>query len=142
MDWSLKRLPIRDGVKLRLFNNVRFETGGTYNAEEPDRTETLSLADAQVVSSEIREAPYPHQVGMHYLLLDLDVPAHLVPSSTPGHSHLYIEKPITWDRYLAVLETLAAAGVVEAGYVEVSRKRKAAHLRLPWVKKELLGVEH
>jgi hypothetical protein len=126
-----KTLPITSAV-LRLFKGVEFSdrTPNSYDDNEPDRVETTSLEDAEVVSSEIAGRP-----GCHLVLLDLDVPAHLVPSSTPGHSHLYIELPMSWERYEALLAALAAAGIVEPGYLQVSRKRRATHLRLPWVKK-------
>lgn len=71
----------------------------------------------------------------HAVALDLDIPAYLIPSSTPGHSHLYIEASIPHHRYMALLSALADAGVIEKGYAEVSIKRGHSDLRLPWVEK-------
>lgn len=72
----------------------------------------------------------------HALLLDLDVPAYLVPSSTPGHSHLYVDVEIDHDRWKLLIHALADAGVIEKGYAEASINRGASYLRLPWVKKQ------
>lgn len=52
--------------------------------------------------------------GRHLPVLDLDVPARLEPSRTPGHSHLYLDVPMSWAQYSTLLHALTAAGVVEA----------------------------
>lgn len=131
-----KRLPIAEWLKLKLYKNVRFNPDqDDYERDEPDRIETTDLSDAQVVSSEVREGILPTDVGKHMLAIDLDAPAHLIPSSTDGHYHLYVEVLMDWDRYENLLRALAEAGVIEYGYAQVSIKRKATHLRLPWVKK-------
>lgn len=129
-----RTLPIDGGRKLKLYKDVKWAA----YAEDDERTETEDITEAQVVSSEIRDSRYPWEAGHHLVLLDLDVPAHLIPSSTPGHSHLYIEVPVDWPVYERLLEALADAGVIETGYVSASRDRKATHLRLPWIKKEAI----
>ena len=58
--------------------------------------------------------------GYHYQCIDIDIPIRVVPSSTPGHSHLYVDEPITWDTYKNLLEALAEAGIVEEGYLNAS----------------------
>ena len=45
--------------------------------------------DATIVSSEIAGSP-----GFHTIMLDIDMAARLVESSTPGHFHLYIDKEL------------------------------------------------
>lgn len=52
--------------------------------------------------------------GRHLPVIDLDVPARLVPSRRPGHSHLYLDVPMTWGQYSTLLHALCAAGVIEA----------------------------
>lgn len=71
----------------------------------------------------------------HMPAIDVDVPVRVYPSSTEGHFHLYIDKPMSWRAYRRVLRALVRAGVVEKNYYNVSWNRKATHLRLPWVKK-------
>lgn len=87
------------------------------------------ISDANVVSSEIEGSP------LHTLMVDLDVPAHLIPSETPGHSHLFIDVPMTADQMWAIVDALAAAGVVEGGYAGSSHARGFTSVRLPWVAK-------
>lgn len=104
------------------------------DSDDPDGWVTdLKLArldDAHVWTSKIRG-----QAGMHTVMLDLDVPARLVPSSTPGNSHLYIDVPLSWRKYRKLLAALGEAGILQDGYVKASLVRRCTALRLPWVKK-------
>lgn len=94
------------------------------------------IADANVITSEVAAtAGFPEHLRAHKLVIDLDVPATLVPSTTPGHSHLYIDHPMTWRTYLDVLRALARAGIVEEGYVGASEARGYTAVRLPWIRK-------
>jgi hypothetical protein len=72
----------------------------------------------------------------HKVVLDLDLAAKLLPSSTPGHFHLYIDHEMTWKQYRRVLRALAAAGIIETGYLGASEHRGYTSVRLPWIKKE------
>jgi len=80
--------------------------------------------EANLVSSELQEMP-----GFHAPALDLDLPARLVPSSTPGHFHLYVDVPLTWRKYRRLLRALVRAGLVERGYYNISKLRRATFLR-------------
>ena len=73
--------------------------------------------------------------GYHYPCIDIDIPVRLVPSSTPGHSHLYVDEPITWDTYKNLLEALTEADIVEVGYFNASVKQGGTTVRMPHVKK-------
>lgn len=73
----------------------------------------------------------------HAIVLDIDHDSWLVKSSTPGHYHLYIDVPEgihqrEWER---VMQALAAAGVIEDGYMRASLERGHSDVRLPWIKK-------
>jgi len=72
---------------------------------------------------------------MHAPVLDLDVPHTLVASTSEGHSHLYLDVPMTWWRYKRLLRALAKAGIIEKGYVKASLRRKHTDVRVPWLKK-------
>ena len=104
--------------------------------------EEADLDRANIVSSLIRQDPkdflYDPNDRRHVLAIDLDIPATLVPSSSPGHHHLYIEtkEGIPHHRYMALLHALADAGVIEPGYAQVSIARGHSDLRLPWVSKD------
>lgn len=72
----------------------------------------------------------------HKFLIDLDMPAKVVPSSTPGHCHLFIDHAMTWDTYEKLLIALADAGLVEPGYVNASIDQGYTTVRLPHVRKD------
>jgi O-acetyl-ADP-ribose deacetylase (regulator of RNase III) len=72
----------------------------------------------------------------HTIMLDLDVPAAMVPSSTEGHHHLYIDVPTRWDDYEKLLNLLAGIGIIEKGYARTAIQRGYTALRLPWVRKD------
>lgn len=78
--------------------------------------------DANVVSSETAS-------GKHMPCIDLDVPCRLVPSSTEGHYHLYIDVEIEREKYWEILRTLSEAGIVEEGFYALSVQRGASFLR-------------
>jgi len=120
VEWKYAFVPTED---------VLYEPG--IDREEAD------LEKANIVSSEIRNGwPYI-DARRHVIALDIDYPAHLIESSTPGHYHLYLEVPngIEHDDYMFLLSLLGRWGVVEKGYAEVSIKRGHSDLRLPWVTK-------
>lgn len=73
--------------------------------------------------------------NMHRPILDIDFGAALIPSTTEGHFHLYLDKPMTWKNYVRMLNVLAEVGVIEPGYARASIERGYSSTRLPWVKK-------
>jgi hypothetical protein len=91
--------------------------------------EEVGFYDANVVSSEQFK-------DVHIPLIDIDMEAALIPSSTPGHSHLYINKPMNIQTLVKLLEAMQEAGIVQKGFVDGTRERGYACLRLPHVKKE------
>ena len=111
-----------------------FDTGGrltfTVPPGEGATRRPAPIQDALLISSETAASNHVHRP-----VLDIDVPARLVPSSTPGHHHLYLDVDLTWGRYRDLLAALAAAGVIEDGYVRAAEARGATHARLPWVRK-------
>lgn len=83
--------------------------------------------NAKVVSSEIEGTR-----DSHTIMLDIDMPACLIESSTPGHFHLYIDRQLPWRKYKRLLRSLKQAGVIEPGFYKASVQRRATHLRPPW----------
>jgi hypothetical protein len=78
------------------------------------------------------------QDGWHTVMVDIDKDVRLVPSTTSGHWHLYIDVAMPWWRYRKLLRALKNAGIIEPGYYRASIMRGHTALRLPWVKKEAL----
>jgi hypothetical protein len=95
------------------------------------------LTEANIVSSLLKPILPGAPASRHIVAVDIDWPAHLIPSSTPGHSHLYVEVPggIAQDAYFDWLDASAKIGLIQKGYAEVARLRGHSDLRLPWVSK-------
>jgi hypothetical protein len=76
--------------------------------------------------------------GTYLVLIDADYDTWDIPSSTEGHSHLYLNVPgLTKRRYKRLMRALGRAGVVEKGFARSAcRNEHGAALRLPWVRKE------
>ena len=96
--------------------------------------EASSIESAELIASVTKK-------GTHRPLLDLDIPVVFIPSSTPGHGHLYIDKEMPWKDYQKLLNCLADLDIIEHGYRGASLARGYSALRLPWVKKEKIGED-
>lgn len=105
------------------------------------RVQDVPLKEAQLVSSVLAGQDLADPSSIHRLVVDVDVPIRIVPSSTPGHSHLYIDKGMTWDQVRRLLKAFVDAELVEHGYYAASLQRSCTHVRLPWIKKPS-GEEH
>lgn len=115
--------------------SVDFKGGeSSEDPEQPVSRPQAELEEAHTWSSELVDAE-GNRTGYHTVMLDIDHPVRVLPSSTTGHYHLYIDVPVEETKYFDALDALAKAGIVEQGYVEASRARAGTHLRLPWVKK-------
>lgn len=79
--------------------------------------------------------------GSHLVMLDIDIPVHVIPSSTPGHCHLVFEKRVSWDSYVQLLGLLSELGIIEHGYASLMMERGQAFLRLPGVKKQKVSYD-
>ena len=114
----------------RTLHTVEFTD--SYPGNEPEMVN--DIAKANLISS-IDPGTQPGDPATHRPVLDLDFPAALVPSSTPGHFHLYLDVEISDDDYWRMLYALADAGVLEHGYVRACQSRGFTSVRLPWIKK-------
>jgi hypothetical protein len=88
----------------------------------------LPLHESNVVSSLLPN-------GRHAPAIDVDLPVHAVPSTTPGHSHLYLDVELTWPDYLSLLEVMRDVGIVQDGFYRSAKSRGTTLLRLPGVPK-------
>jgi len=96
---------------------------------ERDDREIAPLEESHMVCSRLPN-------GRHMPVIDLDGPHQLVPSSTAGHSHLYLDNEIPWWRYVILLFALRQAGVIEKGFLWWSLSRGSTFARLPGVGKD------
>lgn len=117
-----------------VFDRVKSKDG-KYSEDDGAAT-PVALAQANVITSEVAaDWNTQRSTGKHTVAVDIDMPCHVEPSTTPGHYHLYIDKVLDWPDYLMFLRVLALVGIVEEGYVSASERRGATMLRLPWVRK-------
>lgn len=117
--------------RIRFADNGNFPRGEYGGVQEPSRVSVENVEQANLVSSLIKD-------GIHAPAIDLDFPAYLVPSTTAGHFHLYIEKEMRWKDYKKLLDTLLEVGLINRGWYDISVKFEQTYLRLPHVKKEVV----
>jgi hypothetical protein len=99
-----------------------------WRAKDGER-EQVQLAEANLVGSHLSG-------GGHSPVLDLDYEVSLVPSTTPGHFHLYLDGlEMDDDTYDMLLQDLAAAGVIQQGFANQFERHGQTFLRPPGVQK-------
>jgi hypothetical protein len=116
----------------------RVEEFDEYGETEDSRKIVTDLEQATVVTSEVDSSIT--LVGdsfsiTHKPVLDIDMPVIVVPSSTPGHHHLFIDKEMSWDEYHRLLNVLAEVGIIEEGYLGAAVMREHTAVRLQGVTK-------
>lgn len=100
-----------------------------------DEIRVLTTPDSTELPANLLNSKVPGDPERHYLFLDLDIPHTYMPSSTEGHGHLIIEKPMGFNNMMYLLRTLMNSGILQQGFVELTEKRGAAFLRHPNSKK-------
>lgn len=95
----------------------------------PETVDTDSLGEANVITSLVKGS------SGHKVVLDIDHPVKALSSSTKGHSHLFIDKEISWRDYKRIMKAFVKAGIVEPGFMRASVARGWTAVRVPWVKK-------
>jgi hypothetical protein len=106
---------------------------GRYDTADVDAAQvtTSMVADREILANDDAIVRATHRP-----VLDLDLPAQLIPSSTPGHFHLYLDREVEHEPYMRLLDALADCGLIEDGYRNASRDRGYTAVRLPWVTKD------
>jgi hypothetical protein len=108
--------------------NWHSSSGDETGIDEPITTD---IEQANIITSMVED-----NVARHKLVLDIDMPVKAIPSTTPGHFHLYIDHEIEKDKYFALVKAMVDAGLVEEGFYGASDRRGYTAVRLPWIKKE------
>jgi hypothetical protein len=103
------------------------------NYADDNRYEVSSYEEANLVSSSLSDRL--SFKSDHMPVLDIDFEAHLEPSSTPGHYHLYLNRRLTWENYQKLLDVMQEIGLLEQGFVKLSKERGATFARKPGHKK-------
>lgn len=102
----------------------------TLNDPKADKHEYRFVpnVEANLVSSAPIE---PESDDQQLPIFDFDFPVAVCPSSNRNHSHLYINKRISWEAYVRILDAFLAAGLLDKFWVEQTKTRGYALLRLP-----------
>ena len=94
-------------------------------------TEPPDGAECNVITSQI-EGGWAWEGIQHRPVLDIDFPARLIPSSTPGHFHLYLDGVrVPHAAYMDLLAALTRAGIIGPGYADHSMERGFTCVRIP-----------
>lgn len=126
--------PETDSFGRKYYKIEKLNDSGT--CPENDNRRQCSKEEANLISSEtVGKVPEIDGTPQHCPVIDLDLPCRLIPSSTRGHFHLYIDHPVPQDKYLAMIQAMADAGVVQPFYAEAAKLRGATFVRPEWVKK-------
>lgn len=118
---------------MRNFNPFGRKTYTTDFTEPDAPLVDASVEDATLIGSRLMDAP----VALHLPVIDIDFEARLLPSTTEGHYHLYLDgmRPLLWEEYCDLLCTLAETGVISERYVDHCLDRGQSLVRAPWTKK-------
>lgn len=101
-------------------------------------SKSLDWVEERAAANKVAGRDIAPPTQRHYILLDLDHEAELIPTSTSGHFHLYIKHAVTsvqLDKFVEVCEEI---GLIQPGIKKGWKERGALCLRKPGVIK---GVE-
>lgn len=118
-------LPIEAPVRRTLYHTTWMTDSYGYQHSGP-KNKVAKEEDANLTGSSLRDLP-----GYHAPVLDIDFEAQLLPSKTPGHYHLYLDRPMQWSAYRKLLEALRDAQIIEEGYADASIHDKESFARVP-----------
>lgn len=125
---------------LTKWRGIDWKRAGTSDkmAESDGRSPAASLPVTEVLDSHLADCPadlHPSELCHHMPMVDIDLQAVLLGSTTAGHHHLYVNHTVYWKDYKALLKAMAQVGLIEQGYCNVSIARGGTSLRAPWIRK-------
>ena len=109
------------------------------NMEAPTTLEDCDLLTSRTHNSYSLERTGKGSRRTQKPVLDIDFPCALIPSTTEGHFHLYLDKEPSYTDYMKLLKVLSEVGIIEEGYFKASKARGYTTVRLPWIKKEKIN---
>ena len=119
--------------------DILFSRGiGYYLDFKPGRTvrdRDVKMASLLTEAMDLGSLGWSFFTGTLQWYMPAAVDHELVPSSTEGHCHLYLDADLPEQPYLRLLAALARIGIIEPGYAKASIARGHSAARLPWVRK-------
>lgn len=131
----MNRLPIQ-GQRLAW---IDFAYGGYEEQEDGAVVMDAPIEEANAITSLMDIPAAGAAITLHKPILDIDHRVIAIESSTPGHSHLYVDLPMPWEDLVKLLDVMVEIGLVEPGYAEACKDDGYTTLRLPWVPKSELA---
>lgn len=137
IDWEVSHLT--DGRRHRLLVLVGTEERPCQPIDGAAWMEVLRASlEAGLITRDTFDDEYPFFADCMGTLfwpeLRFDVPMTIVPSTTPGHHHLYLEHEMPWEHYRRFLRALGAVDILEQGYVAAAERREMTMLVKPGMK--------
>lgn len=128
----LQTLP--EWVRNNWFYRADIRHGDSANMENARKPVEASPADANLISSLVVKGEGSRE-DIHFPILDIDIRSETLPSSTTGHVHLYLQRPLTKTQYEKLLTVLEEVGIIQTGILNQFKRNGATMVRLPHVKK-------
>lgn len=80
----------------------------------------------------------PKESGVGLVVMRTNEPIFdVVDSTSPNHSHVYVQKKFYESDHMELLQSLGAVGVLSRAWVELAETEGMGILRTPWTKKEI-----
>lgn len=99
------------------------------NEDDVNRKQVDTIDESNLIGSLVQGHEAHDPEALHLPVLDFDFPCELRPSSSPGHYHLFIDRPLEWAKYEKVLNVFAEVGLIQRGYEQASVARGMTHVR-------------
>lgn len=107
---------------------VTYEPDGNWcEGDDPKATLVTSLTTERSI--------WDNNEIQHWPVIDIDHECAWVPSTQTGHGHLYINKAVSFEGLIEILEVLNKHGIVQDGYLHAAKIRGYTAVRLPGIKK-------
>jgi hypothetical protein len=144
---SIEEINLARSIATRQWRHVEQWTVNSEEPEDLEKNDSPPLADLNEANVVTSENPYYEEINKirgddsytykHLPVFDLDCRHSYIPSTTPGHGHLFLDVSLTQEEFEKLLKVLAEVGILDHGYVNASLRRGYSAVRLPWIRKEV-----
>lgn len=125
---ELNPLPVWTDILERKWSPGIASGGGEEGSDYTPSVDVPAGEEANLISSEVKGGRH------HKIVLDIDHEAVLIPSSTPGHSHLIINKNLTEQKFYHFVRACHDIGLIADGNLRQADMWGGQFIRFPWRK--------